>query len=479
MSLVAGLSLGSAWAATDAIRLRSVSPRDGSPIEVGVESLEGRPLPGARLGWIEMLTAADLRTPKGSWRPLPRAGAPGEGGWVAEPPEPGVPMFLLARENLPSRIVEVRDVAALRAAVVAALPGTRIRIAAGLYAGGLTFANVQGRPGQPVVLCAADSSQPPVFQGGTSGMQFSDPAYLELEDLVFSGATGNGLNIDDGGTFDTPARGVVLRRLRVTDVGPTGNRDGIKLSGVREFRVEGCTVERWGTGGSAVDMVGCHDGVIEGNLFRHLASTAAEVANGVQTKGGTARIVIRRNRFEHAGSRAVNIGGSTGLTLFRPPLVEGGEQAEARDIRVEGNTFLGSGAPFAFVGVDGADVRFNTVYRPGRWALRILQETTATGFVPCRNGRFTDNLIVFHSSEWSSGGINVGSGTAPATFVFARNWWFCMDAPTRSRPSLPTPETGGIYGQPVEFRDAAAGDLSVVAGSPAAGVGAGALPGGG
>jgi hypothetical protein len=258
-------------------------------------------------------------------------------------------------------------------------------------------------------------------------------------------------------------------------VGPKGNRDGIKLSGVTDFRVEGCTLERWGAGGSAIDMVGCHRGIIESNLFRHLP-TGSEGANGVQTKGGSRDILIRRNRFEHAGSRGVNIGGSTGLQFFRPPLIPETESWEAKDIRVEGNTFIGSGAPVAFVGVDGAVVRFNTIYRPQRWALRILQETTAPGFVPCRRGTFTDNMVAFHSAEWATGGVNMGPNTAPATFQFARNWWFCLDNPARSRPALPVAEDAGVYGEPLQFRDPESGDLRLQSGSPANRVGAEALP---
>src|SRR6185295_6848225 len=106
-------------------------------------------------------------------------------------------------------------------------------------------------------------------------------------------------------------------------VGPGGNCDGIKLSGVDEFRVASCTVEGWGTGGgSAIDMVGCHDGVVESNNFLGAsgAGESTSSGNGVQTKGGSANIVIRRNRFENAGARAINIGGSTGRQYFRPPL---------------------------------------------------------------------------------------------------------------------------------------------------------------
>ncbi|MBI4585371.1 MAG: hypothetical protein HY717_15265 [Planctomycetes bacterium] len=188
------------------------------------------------------------------------------------------------------------------------------------------------------------------------------------------------------------------------------------------------------------------------------------------------RIAIRRNRFESAGGRAVNIGGSTGLEYFRPPLPAGGERWEAKEIEVAGNTFIGGGAAVAFVGVDGAAARFNTIYRPKRWALRILQENRASGFVPSRRGEFTDNLIAFHSSEWAEGGVNIGPDTAPETFQFARNWWFCLDQQARSRPKLPVGETDGAYGKDPLFQDAASGDLRLRPDSPARQVGAAALP---
>ena len=342
--------------------------------------------------------------------------------------------------------VRVNDAASFRSAVAGAKPGTRILLAPGSYGGGHHFEGLRGEAGKPIVIAAADPKQPPVFSERPVGIHLSKPTHVELHSLAFKGLTGNGLNIDNGGGVDEGAHHIVLRGLQISDIGDRRNQDGIKLSGISDFRVEGCTVERWGTGGgSGIDMVGCHRGVIEGNTFRHNDPPGS---NGVQCKGGSRDIVIRRNTFENPGGRGVNIGGSTGLQFFRPALNPEGGNAEARNIRVEGNRFTGGWAPISFVGVDGAVVRFNTIERPVRWAIRILQENQDSQFVPCRNGEFTDNVVVFESGKWSEGGINVGGKTAPDTFKFARNWWYCADRPDRSQPRLPTSETDGVYGRP-------------------------------
>jgi hypothetical protein len=373
--------------------------------------------------------------------------------------------------------ITVRNSGELQKAVAKAAPGTRIEMLGGDYTGGIFISNLRGAPDKPIVIAAADPSQPPVIKGRNQGMHLSNVAHVELHDITIEGAAWNGLNIDDGGDFTKPSHHIELRGLRVKNVGSGGNHDGIKLSGVTDFRVEGCVVEFWGLKGSGVDMVGCHRGVIEGNTFRHDPKLEDGQGTGVQMKGGTSGITVRGNRFEHARGRAVNIGGSTDLKLFRPPLNEwkGKHFCEAKDITVEGNTFIGSGAPIAFVGVDGATVRFNTIYRPRKWAIRILQETTAEGFVPCRNGVVADNIIAFRSNEWATGGVNIGPNTAPNTFRFERNFWFCLDKPAMSAPHLPTQERHGVRGQNPKFRDAEKGDLRLSEDSPARKFGAEAL----
>ncbi|MCD6359317.1 MAG: right-handed parallel beta-helix repeat-containing protein [Armatimonadetes bacterium] len=366
-------------------------------------------------------------------------------------------------------VTTVADTGALRQAVLNAKPGDIIKVAAGEYRGTIWLENVHGAEGAPIIIEAEEPDNPPVIHGGTECMHFVDASWVELRGLTLTGASGNGLNIDDGGSYDTPTHHITLRDLTVTDIGPDGNHDGIKLSGVDDFLVQGCTIERWGRGGSAIDMVGCHRGLITGCTFRH---EPLQTGSGIQNKGGTTDIVIRRNLFENAGARAVNIGGSTGLQYFRPPP----QGYEAKDITVEGNVFVGAQAPVAFVGADGATVRFNTFYLPGKWVMRILQETREPGFVPCRNGVFTDNIVVFRSDRWGEGGVNIGPATAPETFSFARNLWYCLDRPERSRPSLPAAETDGLVGVDPQFVDPGNGDFDLKPGSPAEGKGHTALP---
>jgi len=361
--------------------------------------------------------------------------------------------------------VRVKDSEELREALGSAAAGTQILVESGDYQA-CSAANVRGRPGAPIVIRAADPGSPPVFR---HGLMFSDVAHFELEGLVIVGAPANGLNIDDGGSYETPSQHVVLRRIVVRDCGARANHDGIKLSGVDGFRLEGCTIERWGRGGSAIDMVGCHRGLIEACTIQDLESGAA--SSGVQAKGGSSEITIRNSRFEHAGERAINIGGSTGMDYFRPKP----EGFEARNITVEGCTFDGSLAPIAFVGVDGATVRFNTFYRPRKWLARILQETRAEGFVPCRGGRFSDNLIAYRADEVSVF-VNVGPGTAPESFEFARNYWYCIDDEKRASPRLPVAELDARGGADPRFEDASRGRFVLAADSPARAHGATAYP---
>jgi hypothetical protein len=80
---------------------------------------------------------------------------------------------------------------------------------------------------------------------------------------------------------------------------------------------------------------------------------------------------------------------------------------------------------------------------------------------------FEHNIVVFRAAEWATGGVNTGPKTAPDTFRFAGNLWYCEDRPDRSRPQLPTAERDGIVGRDPRFKDTAKGDFGVAADSSA------------
>jgi hypothetical protein len=361
--------------------------------------------------------------------------------------------------------ISVSDDASLRQAINNAKPDHRIVIASGRYRPELSTRALHGTQAHPIVIEAADPKNKPSIEGGSLAMHFGQCSHLVLRNLVIRGQTGNGINVDDGGAYDSPSHHITLDGIDVFDIGPRGNRDPIKVSGLDDFVIRNCRIEGWG--GQAIDMVGCHRGLIESCTFR--GKDGFEQGSGPQTKGGSSNITIRNCTFINAAERGVNIGGSTGLKFFRPP----DAKYEAKDIVVEGNRFVGGMAPICFVGVDGATVRYNTIYHPDRWILRILQENTEAGFVPSRKGVFERNLVVFERKVVP---VNIGGNTDPKSFVFRQNYWFCSDSPQNSRPQLPSVEQGGIYGTNPKLNIDQAGVLSNPLSKAAKSYGAHALP---
>jgi hypothetical protein len=347
--------------------------------------------------------------------------------------------------------LNVSDDASLRRELSAARPGDVVRVASGVYRGGVSV-TIEGTKDAPVTIEGATADDPPVFRGGASGLHLIGPNYVTLRNLVFDGATGNGLNIDEGGAGKPLSTGIVIERVRITNVGPRGNTDGIKLSGLKDFAIRDCTIEGWG--GNAIDLVGCHDGVIERCVVR--GKEGFSCTTGPQMKGGTSNVVVRDCLFDRAGQRAVNAGGSTGLEFFRPV----DAPFEAKDLTIEDNVFIGSDAPVAFVGVDGAVFRRNTIVEPTRWVLRILQESTGERFVRCRNVTFERNLVVYRRSAVRTV-VNIGGNTAPDTFTFRENWWWCADDAS-NRPQLPTADRSGVFGRNPQ--------VTIVEGRPAVGL---------
>jgi hypothetical protein len=327
----------------------------------------------------------------------------------------------------------IRDAESLRSALRSLKPGTTLKISPGEYPGGHNVTGIER-----LTIEALDPKQPPVFKGGNTGFQFSRCTALTLRQLRITGQSVNGLNLDDGGDLAHPVTGITLEHIEVSDIGPTGNHDGIKCSGLDQATIRDCTITGWG--GQGIDFVGCHRSLITG--CRLIGKEGYSASAGIQLKGGTSDIIVEKCHFTNAGERPLNLGGSTGLPYFRPQ----GARQEAARLVVRNNTIEGSLCAAAFVGVDGAEFVGNTIRYPGKWIFRILQETRQPGFAPCRNVLIKDNRITFRRSQVQTD-INIGLGTAPETFRFENNHWLAEDRPQASKPKLPVAEKDGVYGQ--------------------------------
>jgi hypothetical protein len=312
-------------------------------------------------------------------------------------------------------------------------PGTEILIEPGIYTIGFAGNNIQGTMTEPVIIAGKEPDDPPMFIGRGEGVKFSNIAYLKLANLHIVGFNGNGINIDDGGKIGAPSHHVILENISIKDIGRKGNHDAIKMSGVDNFVLKECHIEGWG--GSGIDLVGCHNGIIETSQFHGV--NGYRTKNAIQIKGGSSEIIIQCSAFINAGERIINIGGSTGGGYFRPR----GVDYEAKNVIVAGNRFVGGEAHLAWVTSQQTHVHHNIFYLPGKFLGRILQETKDSRFQPSKEGLFDLNLIVTDQRVRTF--INVGRGTSPKSFSFQRNAWYRLDS--KSKPKLPTREIEGIY----------------------------------
>jgi len=338
-------------------------------------------------------------------------------------------------------------------AVSLATPGDTIHFKKGIYPGMQIIKNLKGSEKAWITLFAlvADSV---MIRGGSTSWQFSDPAYLQIEGFIFEDQTANGMNMDDGGDYSTPAQHLRIKNCIFRNIKATGNNDLLKLSGLDHFEISGCKFLNGSPGGSGIDMVGCHQGTIVGCEFINQGS------NSIQAKGGSQYIQIVRNKFEKGGQRSVNLGGSTGLPFFRPL----DATFEAANLEVYSNLFIGSDSPVAFVGCTNSKVINNTIYKPGRWVVRILQENSNPRFIQCSENTFSNNLIYYGNVSVET---NIGGNTRPETFHFSNNFWFNFAADSNRPPVIPVKDSTVVYGKNPGFIDAEKGNFRMKNDSPA------------
>ena len=353
------------------------------------------------------------------------------------------------------------DFPTLSAAESSIAAGDTILLQPQVFSNGSQFLNnLIGTATAPIVIMAEEEHQS-IFRGGTEAIHLINCSYVEIKGIVVEQQTGNGINIDDGGDYNTPSKHISIRNCIFRDMAANGNNDLLKMSGVDSFLIEECQFINGGGGGSGIDFVGCHWGTIQDCYFDDPGTS------GIQNKGGTQFIRIQRNIFKNVRERALNLGGSTGLQFFRPPLPDPITNAfEAADLDVFSNVFIGSRAPIAYVGCVRVKVYNNTFYQPDNWVIRILQETTTAGFLTCADNEFRNNIVYLPNDLTE---VNIGPNTAPETFSFSNNLWFNASSNSWT-PNLPVTDTDQIIDDPL-FEDPDNEDFKINCTSPAAGAG--------
>jgi VanZ family protein len=330
----------------------------------------------------------------------------------------------------------------LEHALATAAPGTEILLWPGTYEAAGSIAGLQGAAGAPIIIRGALAHSPPVLRGG---LKLSSVAHCRFENLIIESASDDGVTIDHGAVDNSSSHHVTIRSVTVRTGGGPGKRDGIRLTAVDDFAIIDCRLESWGNGGQALDIVGCHTGLIAGCRL-----DGAEVCpTGLQVRGGSREIEIEGCDFTGITERCVQLGGATEQHYFRPVSTN----FEARDITVRDCRFCGGETAVAFVNADHCEVAGNTMYRQRRYLVRILQENLAEQFLPCGNGRLVDNIIVWRRGDFAVV-ADAGPQTDPASFRFSGNFWYCEDAPHDSMlAGFPSPEVNGVHGEDPRLYD--------------------------
>ncbi len=368
-------------------------------------------------------------------------------------------LFAQTAQAITRHIGSGQTYATLDAAAADAQPGDTLLMHAGIYPGGLAITNLKGTANQWITI-KNKTGETVILEGGNNAIQLIEPAYLHILGLIFQHQLGNGVNTDDGGTYDTPAHHVIFEKCTFRDMSASGNNDLLKLSGLDYFEIRDCQFLNGAAGGSGIDMVGCHFGKIEGNRFENMGS------NAIQCKGGSENVRIEGNFFKNCGQRTLNIGGSTGLAFFRPDTAH----FEAARVQVYSNVFVGSVASIAFVGAVEVDVANNTIYQPEKWVIRILQETVDPNrFLECGNNSFRNNIIFLGNNV--SVVANIGPNTQPSTFQFSNNLWYNQDNTNWVGPDLPVMETNQLLNVNPLLTLPENDDFSIPPNSPATGAG--------
>lgn len=317
---------------------------------------------------------------------------------------------------------------------IRAQPGDEIILMPGNHRP-VTLSNLTGAPGNPIIIRGLDPNRPPTIVAKRRGIVLHKPKYVIIQDIIITGATLTGILVDNqipdpAEFFNPPAQtqqepwdaNVIFRNVTVLKTGPEGRRHAIELRGLRDVRIIDCKFEGWG--GSALEIVGCHNVLVEKCKFMELEDFSQYHA--IQIRAGSTRVNITNCQFDVDCEGVVSIGAVSRRNDFCPSIPTNAKalsQYEARHVQLQHCTFNKGMFPIAMLHADDCLIRNNTFIRPRSAVLGVTHITDVSVVAVANRGIFGGNLIV-----WEPGDITryiyFSQRIDKTTFAIEQNLWW-------------------------------------------------------
>lgn len=336
--------------------------------------------------------------------------------------------------------------------------------------------------------------------------------YYRIQNLEIRNTPMHAMNIDEGGEYrrQYPSHNVEISNITIVG----SNYGGIKMAGIDSFLIRNVVARDFTNAhypGIPIDMVGCHDGIIEKCTFTNVGwrSGGGWMTSAFMIKGASRDVIVRDCYVENVYAACL-IGQTTDYDYYRPPWGELDADGDivnydAKRISYYSNVIVNAGIPVAFSNSIGGKFYNNTIYSPVSNVqsgsapdyafyysvqLRTFRTDTYYGQMPVRDqyGEVKNNVFVFgRPYGWNPRDYIVwcqNTHNLFSTFVFENNLWFCLADPDWSEPNwsgithrdgMPT-INDNIYGLDPLWVNTAQRNFMLGDGSPAIHVGQNLYP---
>jgi len=326
-----------------------------------------------------------------------------------------------------------------------------------------TLDGLSGRSDAPIVIRPLDAKHKVVIEGGREGLRLRRPQFVEIRDLTIRGPTLAGVMLTNDEGFVQPGSkaatetptddespewgNLILERVRVENVGPKGQRHGFLIKGVRNVRLDRCTVTGWG--GSAVELVSVQEATINECTFT--GEPGYTQMHGLRARAGSRQIDVNKCHFIDAGSIVLGFGGSSHREEFASPANDAAAadnpRGAAAEIPIEINgmqvnrcLIVGGGTAIDLRAAQACAVRNSTIVRPRGpvlWTDALVSQKVRGSESPDRSlfNTISNNIIQWNERDVPK--LMEASQTVdPVMVQFEQNlWWAAPQEPEgKKRP---------------------------------------------